>query len=329
MHPLLEAIQHGDLGEVARLCAAHPSWLVGEHGFRPLNTAAQKGIVELVACLLDHGADPNVSGHFGHESPYNGLLRPLHAAASGGHAEVVDLLLLRGAEVMAGNRYTTPLLAAADAGHKQVVKVLVKAGAKMDIFVAAALGKAEAARTLLGRDGTRAKRRTELGVTALMIAAAHGQAEVAELLLEAGADPRAKDLRANRPLDYAAGIGHYDPAGREDGGQAKVATLLVGRGADVNSRNWRGVTPLHHAARTARVGVAKVLLVHGALVDAVDVTGETPLRRAVINGPELDMVRVLLGYGADVNARDKRGRRILAAARGAGMKGVLRRAGGR
>jgi ankyrin repeat protein len=329
MHPLLEAIQRGDLEEVARLCAAHPSWLVGEHAFRPLYSAAYRGNAEILECLLRRGADPNVAGHYGHESMHNGLIRPIHAAAGGGHVEAVAHLLEHGADLRGGNRYQTPLLLAAEAGHKPVVKLLVKQGALADVFVASALGKREAVRTLLARDPSRARRKTEFGVTALMIAAAHGFVEIAEALLAAGADPQARDPRRNFVLDYAAGIGHYDPLKKDDAGQAQVAERLLAGGAEVNGRNWRRVSPLHHAARTARARVAQVLLERGAQVDARDITGETPLRRAVMNPAELDVARLLIAHGADVNARDKRGRRILAAARGSGMKSLLKKHGAR
>jgi ankyrin repeat protein len=329
MHPLLEAIGRGDIDETARLIRQHPSWLAGEHAFKPLHFAALKGHKEMVACLLDLGADPNVAGHFGHESAYNGLVRPIHAAAGEGHADVVELLINRGAETGAGNRYMTPMLTAAEAGHKAVVKVLVKAGAKADIFVASALGKLEPVKALLARDPSRAKRRTELGVTALMLAAAGGYVPVAEGLLEAKADPKAHDVRKNFVLDYAAGIGHFDPRHREDAGQAKVAEILIARGADVNSRNWRGVRPLHHAARTGRAGVARVLIAHGAEVDAKDVSGETALSRAVTNPAEIDLAKVLVEAGADVNMRDRRNRRILSLARGVAMKSLLKKNGAR
>jgi ankyrin repeat protein len=209
------------------------------------------------------------------------------------------------------------------------VKVLVKAGAKADIFVASALGKVDVVKALLSRDVSRAKRRTELGVTALMLAAAGGYAGVAAELLAARADAKAHDVRKNSVLDYAAGIGHFDPKHREDEGQAAVAQMLIERGANVNSRNWRGVRPLHHASRTGRVNVARMLIENGAEVDARDVAGETALARAVINPAEIGLARLLVEAGADVNARDRRSRRILQLARGVAMKAMLKKNGAR
>lgn len=329
MHPLLEAIHRADLAETRRLCEAHPAWVVGEHGFRPLEFAASKGHADIVECLLDHGTDPDASGQFGHDSPYNGLMRPIHSAAQEGHLAVVRLLLSRGAHVAGGNKYFTPLFLAADHGRKDVVKVLLKAGAKADVFVAAALNELGVLRKLLQADPSRARRRTEFGVTALMVAASHGHIAIAETLLAASADPLAQDHRRNHVLDYAAGVGYFDPTHVADAGQAKIAQQLIACGADVNARNTRGVRPLHRAARANRLTVATVLLDGGAEVDPHDVLGQTPLHRAVASPGATALVKLLLARGANPNARDKHQRRPLALARGAAMKSLLKRHGAR
>jgi len=78
---------------------------------------------------------------------------------------------------------------------------------------------------------------------------------------------------------------------------------LLKAGADANAAVPEGETALMTAARTGNVAAARVLLAHGARVDArEDWRGQTALMWAAAqNHPE--MVRELIASGADVNAR--------------------------
>ena len=140
-----------------------------------------------------------------------------------------------------------------------------------------------------------------------------------EVLLECGADVRARDRLAHDALSRAAGAAI---AGREAEGRA-VVELLLGHGADPNRECGPGRnTPLHAAARRGTVEIAAALLAGGAGIEARDRGGETPLRRAVNCGKE-PMVRLLLVHGADPMAPDHRGVTPVDAAQTAAMRGVL------
>jgi hypothetical protein len=117
-----------------------------------------------------------------------------------------------------------------------------------------------------------------------------------------------------------------------------VARLLLDNHANPNARNCFGATPLHLAAWQGQKGVATVLLLRGALVNAPvlvsDTTlhlaaeiakqeplikeavtwfsGMTPLYFAAGFGNK-ELVMLLLAYGADVNARNKSGQTPLQA----------------
>jgi ankyrin repeat protein len=86
---------------------------------------------------------------------------------------------------------------------------------------------------------------------------------------------------------------------------AAVARLLVEHGADVNADGWMGATPLHRAAQHGRADVAELLIRHGADVHA----RRSERRDAPLHWAATEAVACLLvEHGADVEARDEWGR---------------------
>jgi ankyrin repeat protein len=117
---------------------------------------------------------------------------------------------------------------------------------------------------------------------------------LARLLLERGADVRAKDVYSETVLHEAA---RHNSCG--------IATLLLAHGADINAVDMYGYTPLHCAVTWRRYDFARLLLAHGADVNAVDVYGYTPLLGLVAKRHH-DLVllaSLLLEHGAAVDAR--------------------------
>ena len=101
-------------------------------------------------------------------------------------------------------------------------------------------------------------------------------------------------------------------------GRHSAAQLLVERGALLEAHNrWR-LTPLQCAVEYAQEGCVRLLLERGANPDPRRTDGSTPLMAALSqrvsaatdHGREtaLSMAHALIGYGADVNARDDSGR---------------------
>src|SRR5258705_4304225 len=133
-------------------------------------------------------------------------------------------------------------------------------------------------------------------------AAALGEVDrVASLL---GRDPGLANFVANDgfgPLGLASFFGHE-----------RAVQLLLEHGArvDTASSNGMHVMPLHSAAAARSVPIARLLLEHGAPVNARQGGGDsgfTPLMEAAFNG-QVDMVEILVDHGADRHLRDEEGR---------------------
>ncbi len=110
-------------------------------------------------------------------------------------------------------------------------------------------------------------------------------------LLAAGADPKVANRYGVTPLYLAC----------QNANPAMIERLLKA-GADANAVSTEGETALMTVARTGVVEAAKVLLDHGAKVDAREQWhGQTALMWAV-DEQHPAMVKELIAHGADVNA---------------------------
>jgi FOG: Ankyrin repeat len=126
--------------------------------------------------------------------------------------------------------------------------------------------------------------RGNFGMTPLHLAVNMGNREAVEILLNSGADPNVKDLAGGTPLHWAVASGFPD-----------LIELLLERGADPNARDNAGNTPLHIAAMGSISEVAEIFM---ELAPRLGL--EYPYDR-------LDIIRILLEYGADPTAKNNYG----------------------
>jgi ankyrin repeat protein len=109
--------------------------------------------------------------------------------------------------------------------------------------------------------------------------------EIIKALLDAGADHRITTDDGNTPLMAAAGIGHRSyqprrPRGDRSPSAEAAVKVLVEAGADVNAVNEADYTALHAAAFRGWNEVVQYLVEHGANINARDYRGRTPFRIA-------------------------------------------------
>jgi ankyrin repeat protein len=176
-----------------------------------------------------------------------------------------------------------------------LVSVGVSAGrADAPVADAAAKGDREAVKSLL-KQAADVNAAQGDGMTALHWAAMNGDAELAQMLIFAGANVRATTrLGAYTPLYLASQQGH-----------GKVIQALVKAGGDVKAGTPNGTTPLMVAAASGEVEAVRVLIENGADVNAKDgVRLQTPLMYAAASN-RAAVIELLASKGADVKATNK------------------------
>ncbi len=293
----------------------------------PLHSAARSADdPAVIVALAEAGAELDAWVP-GIHSPHGWT--PLHYAVQrNGNPAVAAALIEAGADIHARqNDGPTPLH---DAATAEAVALLLKAGADIEAR-ASYLGW----RQPNGRD-----------MTPLHVAAKRGNAAVFTALLEAGADPTARDVEGRTPLDHAGeqkALQELEsvkrsavPASAQEdcddwnthdffhSATAESVTACLEAGADLDARHEvdrdspdGGNTPLHFASRYSwDPAVFTVLIEAGADVEARNVHGRTPLHLAA-QGNRPVVVSQLAEAGADLDARDRNGNTPLhASARG-------------
>ena len=199
------------------------------YNYTALHIAAQEGHEAVVELLLAHAAvDPN-------SARPNGVT-PLYIAAQNGHEAVVRLLLAHAAvdPNQAAQDGFTPLLIAAENGHEAVVRLLLahaavdpnqaKQRGRTPLFMAAQFNREATVRLLLAHPAVDAERANQDGATPLLVACTARSTAAALALLEAKADPNARDSNGDSPLVIA-----------RRGDNAQLLAALVAAGADVTA----------------------------------------------------------------------------------------------
>jgi ankyrin repeat protein len=312
--PLHWAAYYGNADLVRQLlrAEANPSTR-NDYGSSPMGEAATVANVEILELLLDAGVDVESANPEGQTA--------LMAVARTGNLEAARLLIAQGADVNAAETWggQTALMWAAARQQPAMVELLIANGAEVD---KRAIDRNWERRVTAE---PRVKEMFTGGFTALLYAVREECLQCVKSLLDAGADINKPDPDNVSPLIMALVNMRFD-----------IARYLVERGADVNQWDYWGRTPLYAAAdtnilpmsqrgdlppvqSTTGLDVERMLLERGADPNyylklpplpreiaydragdnGVLTTGATPLVRAAY-GADIEMMKLLLDYGADM-----------------------------
>ncbi len=222
----------------------------------PLHIAASKGYQDIVALLLEKGADKEVK-----TLPL--LCTPLHLAIDKGYEGIVALLLEKGANIQAkAYRGATALHLAANKGHKNLIKFLLSKGISVNIkdgdgltplHLAAYQGKTEVVEQLIKEKAT-VDAVSKRGLTPLHLAVEGAHEATILKLLENKANIEAKAQEYKlRPLHLAACKGYKN-----------IVELLLSKGAKLEAKDSDKFTALHWATLKAHPTVVEIILDKGA-----------------------------------------------------------------
>jgi ankyrin repeat protein len=329
--PLHEAATIGSAPIISALlrAGAQAEAVYGE-GETALMLAARSGNVESVKLLLEANADVNAAETFRGQTA-------LMLAANENHAAVVKTLLTAGARPNTRSvEYTFQTLTGGAGGiiHDR------PQGGVTALMLAARQGAFEAGTALVAGGADLAMEEPQYGFTALQTAIFNGHYAFAKMLIEKGAPVNdgslyiviemrnlAKYTNRPNPPDAENGVSHLD-----------VAKLLVDKGANVNAEYTKTVPPrqaqgninvapgstaLYRAVRAIDLASVKLLVDAGANPSLALKDGSTPLMAAAgLGAPRggdeevteagdrndpVDVMKLLVEKGADVNAANEAG----------------------
>src|SRR5215475_500161 len=342
--PLQWAVYDGNVAEVRRLLKAGAKVsLASNYGATAMGLAAEDGNTEIIKLLLEAGADA--------DSPNPDGQTALMEVARTGNVEAAQLLVKHGAKVDAKERWggQTALMWASARRHPEMMQFLISKGADVNarstdrdyqrhvtaegrpknldsggftpLLYAARENCLACVKVLLDNKADINLQDPD-GVPPLQLAIMNTNWDLAKQLILAGADVNEWDMFGEAPLFTAIGLRNQvgakasiDPLNETQG--AAIVRMLLDRGANPNmqlffrpanvkgSTNTRGSTPLIRAANNADMEMVKLLLEHGADVNLMMADRQTAMM-AVLAGrasePQaLQLLQVLHDAGADVN----------------------------
>lgn len=366
------AVRQDDPQLVDRLLAAGADvQAANRYGITPLYLACQNGAAAMIEKLLKAGASANAVVDEGETA--------LMTASRSGNPEAVKVLLDHGATVDAKETWhgETALMWAAAEGHPEAMSVLIAAGANLGarsnlnqwarqttseprekwmplgslspLMFAARQGCVECAKVLVGAKAQISAVDPD-GISVTLLAIINGHYDVADFLVNQGADPNLAD-RTGRTALYSAVDFHTPPLSNRpppkelDSSVPSIVLItdLIAHGANVNAQlkaqqPYRtkldrgddtmlttGTTPLLRASKAGDVEVVKLLLKAGAdpklstraLINApmaaagLGAREEDNTGRGKTEAEAIETIDLCLKAGADVNAVDSRGEALI------------------
>ena len=294
--PLMYAARKGDIAMAEMLIAAGVDVNdTGVDGTHALPYAIVSNQDAFALFLLEHGADPN--GEMGG-------VRALHAAV-GSVMTWLEPWYRRHGGLDLYSFFT--MASASPAGRVPLVKALLERGADPNARIttsamfmnyigyptkgafepfACGTGDLRGATPLwVAAYGANGGASAQMGFGSLFSSQPVSSAAIIRTLLEAGADQHLTTDDATTPFMVAAGLGRAtytprEPRAARTPSAEEAVTVLLEAGADINAVNEADFTVLHGAAMRGLNEVVRYLVEQGADIDARDFRGRTAYRMA-------------------------------------------------
>jgi len=293
--PLMTTARQGQI-ELAKILIAGGADVndEGSDGTHALPLSIMYGQYEFALFLLDEGADPNAS---------MGGVYALHAAAGNVGTWLAHWNRQHGGSGLSAG-FGRPGLG--PAGRLELVKTLLASGSDPNVRITApamimnyigypkkgafepyacGTGNLKGATPLwvaaFGANGSIGQIFTEFA----QFNRSNSNAEIIKTLLAAGADLHLTTDDGTTPLMAAAGLGPStytprEPRGLRSTGGEEAVRVLLAAGSDINAVNEADFTALHGAAFRGLNEIVQFLVDRGADINARDFRGRTPFRLA-------------------------------------------------
>ncbi len=315
-HNIYSAVATGDAEAIRKVVARWPGELerrmdMANRRRRPLHLAVIKKQAQSLTTLLDLGADM--------ESLDEAGFTALDQAALMGEVEMAQVLLERGAKVRLpaaialgrtgdrerllrrdpdalkpGERWGRLIVRASERASGVVIEALIQAGASVDV-----------------RDDPKTSVDSTYGYTPLHAAAFNGNLSAAAVLLQYGADVRAREEKY-----------HGTPAGWADyAGHTELRDLILRGPVDIMEAVERGLTQRVKVILEEDPGALDRPFGEYPLYPLYAEPWQTPLAFAVMRSNQ-EMVHFLLDRGADGGICSPEGRTLDAIAKGNGVEEI-------
>eukprot|EP00919_Chromeraceae_sp_WS-2016_P012558 GHVR01029366.1.p1 GENE.GHVR01029366.1~~GHVR01029366.1.p1 ORF type:complete len:994 (+),score=171.20 GHVR01029366.1:1139-4120(+) len=290
-----------------------------KEGWGPLHVASMTGSVDVVSWIISLDHHVNLLDNLNNT--------PLHYACKYGRTDVVSRLLANGAKQMGNEDGEFPMHISAGAGSSEQVQLLYHQGGQLELgpnemtvlHYAASSGiisTIQLVLKLMSHNFYCDNTHNTLKQSPLHMASMGNRDDrsIADLFIKYGCNYNAADTNGDTPLCLSVRNNNL-----------LIATTLIKHGADVNVACEFNETPLHLAAMNANPEMVFLLLSYDADPHAQGKNGNTPIlntyarasqddrhdTRIVVPHLRVEVVKILLAAGANVNYCNRSNRSLL------------------